>query len=494
MTEQMQVAVLGAGFGGLAAAHALAQVGIDDVVIFERSTGVGGVWRANTYPGAACDVPSHLYSLSYAPNPYWSRTYATQPEILAYVEDCYARFDLRRKVRTATEIVSATWQDEGRCWRLRDGNGVEYEAGVFLCAMGMIHTPAFPAIAGMEDFAGTAFHSGHWNHDHDLSGRRVAVIGTGATSVQIVPAIADAAERVVVFQRTPAWIVPRRDEPFTEAQKAQFAAEPEVARRLRDELHVLFESNLSFLRGDPSGTALARVCTEYLDHKVVDPALRAKLRPGYPVGCKRTLISSAFYAALQRDDVELVTEAIERVTADGIRTVDGVERDCDTIVWSTGFRATEYLRGVEVTGIGGQDLHQKWDGVPRAYHGMAVPGFPNFFMLYGPNTNQGGNSIILMLEAQAGFIADALATMEASGATEVEVTEEAMDRYTTELLTNLDKTVWTDGCDSYFRTAGGDVVTQIPHTSSWYRDRLSHFPAKDFHLAVGSASVPRSSP
>lgn len=482
MNERMHVAVLGAGFGGLAMAHALAEVGIDDVGIFERNDGVGGTWLANSYPGAACDVPSHLYSLSYAPNPNWSRTYAGQAEILAYIEDCYERFDVLGKVRTATTIVAADWQEDDRCWRITDHRGRTSEASVLVSAIGLFHTPALPTIAGMADFAGTSFHSAQWDHTHDIAGRRVAVVGTGASSIQIVPAIAEAAERVLVFQRTPPWIVPRRDEPFTEEQRRVFAEQPEVARRLRDETHVLFESNLSFLRGDPSATFLARMATEHLDRKVADPALRARLRPDYPVGCKRTLVSSTFYPAVQRDDVDLVTEPIERVVPDGIRTTDGSEWACDTIVWSTGFRASEYLRGIEVCGRGDRDLHAHWNGIPRAYHGMAVPGFPNLFMLYGPNTNQGGNSILLMLEAQAAFVAGALATMEARGAREVEVTEGAMTDYTTELLTRLEETVWTDGCSSYFRAASGDVVTQIPHTSTWYRDRLARFLPDDFHL------------
>jgi len=478
----MQVAVMGAGFGGLAVAHALAEAGFDDVVIFERTDGVGGTWRTNTYPGAACDVPSHLYSLSFAPNPYWTRTYAIQPEILSYIEDCYDRFDLRRKVRTGTTVVAAHWQEAEQRWVLRDDTGREYEAAVFVSAIGLFHTPALPTIAGMDDFAGTAFHSAEWDHDHDLAGRRVAVVGTGASAIQIVPAIADLAERVLVFQRTPAWIVPRRDVAFTAEQKQAFAEDPDAARRHRSELFELYESNTSFLRGDPSADLLTEMASGYLDRKVTDVRLREKLRPNYPVGCKRTLISSAFYPAVQRDDVELVTEPIERITREGIRTADGAERTCDTIVWSTGYRATDYLRGIEVTGRGRRDLHQTWDGVPRAYHGMAVPGFPNFFVMYGPNTNQGGNSIILMLEAQATFIADTLATMRRRDDAEVEVTDAAMARYTTELLAGLDRTVWTDGCDSYFRTPSGEVVTQIPHTSIWYRDRLRQFIPTDFTL------------
>lgn len=482
MTERIQVAVLGAGFGGLAMARALTEVGIDDVVILERSDGVGGTWRANTYPGAACDVPSHLYSLSYAPNPDWSRTYASQPEILAYIEDCYGRFDVAGKVRTGTTVVSARWHQADRCWRIGDDQGQTCEASVLVSAIGMFHTPSMPTIAGMDDFAGTSFHSARWDHDHDLTGRRVAVVGTGASSIQIVPAIAEAADRVLVFQRTPPWIVPRIDEPFTDGQRRSFAEEPAIARRLRDEIHARYESNLSFLRGDPSGDLLAQIASDHLDRKVADPALRARLRPDYPVGCKRTLVSSAFYPAVQRQDVDLVTDPIERITPDGIRTTDGSEWSCDTIVWSTGFRATEYLHGIEVTGSDGRDLHQQWSGVPRAWHGVAVPGFPNLFMLYGPNTNQGGNSIILMLEAQASFIAQALATMARDGADEVEVTESAMADYTAELLEGLAATVWTDGCDSYFRTPGGDVVTQIPRTATWYQERLAQFRTEDFHL------------
>ncbi len=488
MTERTQVVVLGAGFGGLAMAYALAEVGIDDFVILERSDGVGGTWQANTYPGAACDVPSHLYSLSYAPNPDWSRTYASQPEILAYIEGCYERFDLAGKVRTNTTVVSARWLQADRCWRIGDDQGRVIEATVFVSAMGMFHTPAMPTIPGMDDFAGMSFHSARWDHDHDLAGQRVAVVGTGASSVQIVPAIAEPAERVLVFQRTPPWIVPRIDEPFTDEQRRTFAEDPAVARRLRDEIQARFEGNLSFLRGDPSSEVVARFASEHLDRMVTDPDLRARLRPDYPLGCKRTLVSSAFYPALQRDDVELVTDPIERISPHGIRTADGAEWPCDTIIWSTGFRATEYLNGITVTGRDGRDLHQQWNGVPRAWHGVAVPGFPNLFMLYGPNTNQGGNSIILMLEAQASFIADALAALATAGTAEVEVTETAMADYTAELLEGLAATVWTNGCDSYFRTPGGDVVTQIPHTAAWYRDRLERFDAGDFHL--GSTVAP----
>ncbi len=477
-----EVVVIGAGFAGLALAHHLALSGIDDVVIFERDDGVGGTWRANTYPGAACDVPSHLYSLSFAPKADWSRSYASQPEILAYLEHCYDRLDVRRKVRLATAVVAATWLEDLACWRIRTAAGDEHEARVLVSAVGMFHTPAVPAIDGLDDFAGTSFHSARWDHSHDLTGRRVAVIGTGASAIQVVPAVAPDTEHVDLYQRTPAWILPRKDEAFSDEQKQRFAEDPAGARALRQELYDQFESATTFVHGDPVGALIADIARGYLERKVPDPGLRARLTPDYPLGCKRTLISSAFYPAVQRDDVTLVTDHIERITATGIRTVDGTERPCDTIVLCTGFRASDYLLGIDVRGRSGRSLHDHWGGVPRAYLGMAVPGFPNLFMAYGPNTNQGGNSILVILEAQARYIAEVLDTMHARQATTVEVRPEAMDRYVEDLQRSLADTVWSDGCDSYFRTSDGDVVTQLPHSAGWYCERTSQVDLDDLDL------------
>ncbi len=483
--ERAEVAIIGAGFGGLAMAYELAGAGIDDVVIFERSDGVGGTWRQNGYPGAACDVPSHLYSLSFAPNPDWSRTYATQPEILRYIEDCYDRFDLRRRVRFATEIVSMAWDGDRNIWDLSDLNGRRYEARIVVSAIGLFHTPSVPNLPGLDTFAGSSFHSARWDHDHDLTGRRVAIIGTGASAVQIVPAIVEQAGHVDVYQRTPAWILPRKDQPYSDEERRIFSQRPEVARRIRDDQHDAFEHATTFFTGDPTGAAIEVFARDYLVRKVPDAGLRARLTPDYPIGCKRTLVSSTFYSALQRDDVELVTTGIEQIGPGGIRTVDGVERPCDTIILCTGFCAAEYLRNIEVTGRDGADLHRRWAGVPRAYQGLAIPEFPNLFLLYGPNTNQGGNSIILILEAQARFVAEALRTMHEHGSTVIEVRMEAMARYTEDLTTALEGTVWHDGCDSYFLAPGGEVVTQLPHTSGQYRTQMERFPAGDFELIGG---------
>jgi len=488
--EAHEVTVVGAGFGGLTTAHALAEIGVDDVVVLERGDGVGGTWRANSYPGAACDVPSHLYSLSFAPNPNWSRTYATQPEILAYVEDCYDRLDVRRKVRCGTEVVAAAWDDGQSRWEVTDRAGGRWRSRVLVSAVGLFHTPYVPDIKGLDTFGGTVFHSANWDHDHDLATERVAVIGTGASAVQVVPAIAERTAHIDLYQRSPAWIVPRLDRAFSEEEKAAFADNPELLARHREEIYQFFEQSPAFAVGDPSAAMLGGLAFSYLERKVPDPALRALLTPDYPFGCKRVLITSDFYPAVQRDDVDLVTTPIERVTERGVRTADGAERACDTIVLCTGFRASEYLLGLDVTGRAGLSLRDHWGGVPRAYHGMAVPGFPNLFLLYGPNTNQGGNSILLMLEAQAGFVAAATEAMRDRGLASVEVSDPAMRRYLDELESALATTVWR-GCATYFHSPQGEIVTQLPHTAGWYAKAVRTFNASDFVLTATNDAVAR---
>jgi cation diffusion facilitator CzcD-associated flavoprotein CzcO len=480
VSERAEVVVLGAGFGGLTVAHRLAQLGIDDVVILERDDGVGGTWRANRYPGAACDVPSHLYSLSFAPNPDWSTAYASQAEILDYVERCYDRLDVRRNVRTRTEVVEARWEEAEAMWRVRSRDGATFDAPVLVSAIGMFHSPKVPDIPGLDEFTGPVVHSARWDPGLDLRDQRVSVIGTGASAIQIVPAIAGEVAHVDVYQRTPPWVLPRENPPFTDEQKQEFAERPEVAAKLRQDLHDMHEGTTVFLTGDRLARKIEAYARSFLEESVPDPVLREQLTPRYPFGCTRPLISSDYYPAIQRPDVDLVTTGIERITPTGVQTVDGTERAADVLVLCTGFHAAEYLRGIEVVGREGVRIHDRWAGVPRAYHGIAVPGFPNFFMLYGPNTNQGGNSILLMLEAQAQFVASALEVVRDRGASTVEVTEEAMARYLDELEADLGRTVWTSGCTSYFHTATGDVVTQLPQKAGWYRERTESLVPGDF--------------
>ena len=283
-----------------------------------------------------------------------------------------------------------------------------------------------------------------------------------------------------LYQRTAPWILPRIDPPYTIEQRQAFADHPEEAAQHRQGLYEMFEQTTAFLTGDAGGEAIAAVARDYLERKVPDPVLRAKLTPDHPFGCTRTLVSSDYYPAVQRDHVTLVTEGIERITPTGVCTLDGTERPTDTIILCTGFRASEYLNGIQVLGRDGRDIHEHWSGVPRAYHGMAVPGFPNFFMMYGPNTNQGGNSILLILEAQAQFVASALGAMRSMNMSSVEVSTGAMDRYERELESDLRGTVWAQGCRSYFHSATGDIVTQLPHTSGWYAEATQQIDTDDF--------------
>jgi cyclohexanone monooxygenase len=474
------VAILGAGAGGLGMAIRLKRAGRHDFVLFEASDGVGGTWRANAYPGAACDVPSHLYSYSFALKPDWTRTYAGQPEILEYFEQCADRYGIRPHLLTGTPIVAATWLPDTGRWRLCSAGGATFEATVLVSALGMLRVPSIPAIKGLDSFAGTTFHSARWNHRHDMAGRRIAVIGTGASAAQIVPAVAPTADRVTLFQRSPSWVLPRADRPFSPEEIRRFSRHPLAARRHRWEIYRSYERAISFRHGDAVAGQLEALALSHLAHRVKDEELRAKLTPSYPFGCKRTLVTSDFYKSLVRDPVDLVTAPISHVTAGAVMTGDGRAHQVDTIVLATGFRAADYLHGLEVIGVHGRSLHEEWAGAPQAYLGMAVSGYPNFFMLYGPNTNQGGNSIIFILEAQAAYVVRALRAMRRRRVASVDVRRRVQDEYNRELQSALRGTVWDTGCESYFKAANGQIVTQLPHPSLWYWRRTRRFRLRDY--------------
>jgi cation diffusion facilitator CzcD-associated flavoprotein CzcO len=478
--QHWAVAVVGAGPGGLGLAIRLKASGFDDFVVLEGSDGVGGTWRTNTYPGAACDVPSHLYSYSFALKPDWSKTYAAQPEILAYFEDCADRFGIRPHLRTNTRITSAIWDGDQRRWRLTDAEGGTFEADVLVSAIGTFATPSYPDLEGLSSFAGPCFHSARYEHQHDLTGRRVAVVGTGASAAQIVPELAKTSAQVDVYQRTPQWILPRSDKPFSDEQKARFERSPDALRRHRREIFWAFENTIAFRHGDAVAEQLKALALSHIEYRISDDELKRKLTPDYPFGCKRTLVCSDFYKALVRENVELVTDPIARVTPGTMVTGEGTERATDAIVLATGFKATEYLAGLDVVGVGGRRLHDDWSEVAHAYMGLTVSGYPNFFMLYGPNTNQGGNSIIVILEAQAAYVLSALRAMRRQRARAVDVRRDVMDAYNVELAQALAGTVWSDGCQSYFKNANGMIATQLPQTSQWYAKRTRKFEMKEY--------------
>jgi cation diffusion facilitator CzcD-associated flavoprotein CzcO len=485
------VAIIGAGFGGVAAAVSLRQAGIDDLVIIEGADGVGGTWRRNVYPGAACDVPSHLYSFSFALNRAWSCTYAQQPEILAYLEQVVDDFDLRRYLILGTRVTEARWDDATQQWELqlqKDGRPAgTLRADVVVSAVGLFGETRLPDVDGLSGFRGRLMHTAAWDPGADLTGRKVAVIGTGASAVQVVPELARIADRVTVFQRTPPWMVPKDERAFTAEELAAFRR-PWAARRERWRAWKQFHDFSGSGSDDPTMRERSKVATTFLEQNVADEGLREALTPHYPFRCKRVLLGDGYYRALQRDNVELVTDPIDRVTETGVVTAGGRVIDVDAIVCATGFEASRYLDGIEVIGRGGQSLHERWGCDPTAYLGVAVSGFPNFFMLYGPNTNQGGNSIIYILEAGARLVTSAVSRLARRGGS-IEVRPEVETRYNEALSADLERSVWTQ-CDSYFRSPTGRIVTQWPHSELEYARRTWRLRPRDWIQRNPGAAAP----
>lgn len=477
-----RIIVVGAGFGGLAAAVRLLEDGNEDLLIVDRAEGVGGVWRANTYPGAQCDVPSHLYQLSFHLKPDWSRRFAEQPEILEYLEEVAREYGLGRFLRLRTEVVSCEWAEATRVWRvrLRGPDGVEdvREAEVVIAACGQLSVPVVPELPGLADFAGPAFHSARWRHDVDLRGRRVAVIGTGASAVQFVPRVADEAEHVTVFQRSAPYIIGQPDRRYSALEKRLYALRPlQAASRLRQ---YLWQEGLGipFTRA-PRLMAVAEFFWRVkMRRDVRSPRLRATLEPSYRMGCKRVLRAPNWYRTLTRDDVTLVADEIRDVVPGGVRTADGTVHPADAIVFGTGFRATSFLTPMRVTGRDGRELSDHWRDGARAYLGIAVAGFPNLFLLYGPGTNLGHNSVIVMIESQLGWIRQAVAALAERDLASIEVRPDVADRYDAQFRTASTRTVWETGCTNWY-TVDGRNINNWPASTLAYRHRTRRLDPRD---------------
>jgi cation diffusion facilitator CzcD-associated flavoprotein CzcO len=465
-----EVLIVGGGFGGIGMAITLKRAGIDDFLILERGAGLGGVWRDNRYPGAACDVPSHLYSFSFAPNPGWSRTFASREEIHAYLQRCAQEYGLSGQLRCGAEVARADFDEAAGVWRVHLADGRELAARVLVSATGQLSNPLLPQIPGLQDFTGPAFHSARWNHDADLSGKRIAVIGTGASAAQFIPAIAASAATLTVFQRSPAWVIPRADKPYPRWRQRLFGAWPWTMRLHRAFIYTRYESRaLAFTRARwllqvAAGLPFRRM----LARQVPDAALRARLTPDYPVGCKRILQSSDYLATFARPNVELVTEGIARVTASGIETADGRRHEVDAIIFGTGFAASRFLAPMRIAGRDGLGLESAWRDGAMGYLGMTVPGFPNFFMLYGPNTNLGHNSIIYMLESQFAHVLRCLRALHSRGAGLAEVGEGPCRAFTEAVRERLARSAWT-GCRSWYLDEQGRNTVNWPGFSLTYR-------------------------
>lgn len=448
----------------------LAQAGYDDVVLLEKSGGVGGTWFHNRYPGCACDIRSHLYSFSFEPKHDWSKPYAPQPEILAYMEHVATKYDVLPKCRFGAAVVRADWDDSRAVWTLTLESGETYEADVVVSAIGMFNDIAWPDIEGIASFGGASWHSARWNWDHDISGERVGVVGSAASAVQFVPEIVKDAKQVHLFQRSANWVVPKLDDPYTPEQIEAFRANPEALRASREETFEQVDAGCTF--SDPDRLAEFESYGKMMRDQVQDPVVREKLKPLHPFGCKRPLLSNEFYAAFNRPNLELVTDGIARITESGIETVDGKHRACDTIVYATGFAATKYLSAIDVRGRDGRSIEDAWSEGSHAYLGITTSGFPNLFMMYGPNTNNG--SILTMLEAQSEYIVRHVQRLDDEGLSWMDVRPEPESDYNDDIQEKIARVkVWNFGCTSYYRTPAGRIVTQWPDSMSGYEERTS---------------------
>src|SRR3712207_596484 len=491
------VAVIGTGFGGIAAAIRLKEAGISDLVLFEKSHDVGGVWRENTYPGAACDVPSHLYSLSFAPKADWSRRFAPQAEIHQYLRDVARDFGVLPHIRFGTEVLAAAFDEGTGRWRLDLAGGAVHEADVLITATGQLSRPSVPDVPGLDRFEGTLFHSARWDHGHDLTGKRVAVLGTGASAIQFVPAIAPRTASLAVFQRSAPYVLPKPDRAYQERAKTAFARVPGLLRLSRAANYGANELRSLGFNTEPRllFTHRARFA-RFLEAAVADPELRAKVTPTDPMGCKRILMSNDWYRALQLPQVEVVTDRITEVRPRSIVTADGTEREVDTIVLGTGFRATEFLAPMRITGRGGRDLHEQWSDGASAYLGTVVPGFPNLFVLYGPNTNLGHNSIIFMLEAQVGWVVQAVRHLRRGRARWLDVRRDVAGAFDDWVQRRVRGTVFAGGCRSWYLTESGRNTQNWPASTLTFRRRLHRLRPEDFEtapapIAVGGARAAR---
>ena len=473
MTLGRSIAVVGGGFGGVGAAVMLARAGYRDVTVFERGERIGGVWHHNTYPGAACDVPSSLYEFSFAPNPRWSRRYAPGAEIQAYLEDVARRHGVTERFRTNTEVQSARWDEGRRKWALETTAG-PHEADVLITACGQLSVPSVPPLRGLESFEGPAFHTAQWRHDVDLAGKRVAVIGTGCSAIQVVPAIQPTVAHVDVYQRSPGWTIPKMDTEFSERAKRLFERFPPLRRLDRAATFAFMELGAAAMtRFRWLLAAFRAVGRLQIRRAIKDPELRRKVTPSDEIGCKRIMLTDEWYPALTQDNVDLVTERIAEVTPHGIRTEDGTERPADVLVLATGFRTHGFVAPMEITGAGDETLAQAWAGVPKAYLGMSVPGFPNMFLIYGPNTNGGTGSVIYTIEAGMGHVIAALRELDRADARRIEVRREKAEAFDRALREALAGTVWHTGCTSWYLDEHGNDPQQWPWLWSQYRRRTA---------------------
>ncbi len=485
------IVIVGAGFAGLCMAIRLKRAGITDFTILERAEEIGGTWRDNHYPGAACDVESHLYSFSFEPNPRWTRHFASQREILDYLLHCTEKFGLRSHIRFGTAVQRARLHEPSGSWILETNRDQAFRARALVLACGGLSRPAYPDIRGLGAFQGVAFHSSRWDHSLSLDGKKVAVIGTGASAIQIVPSIAHRVSRLYVHQRTPPWIVPKPDRAIGPLERMLLQRVPLLQRMRRLAIYWQREVLALGLVVRPALLKWAeRFVRKHLARSIADPALRAKLLPSYRMGCKRILPTNDYYPALGRDNVEVVTERIDEIRTHSIVTDDGRERTVDVIVLATGFHAADQVAPFELFGHAGRRLDETWRDGAEAYLGTTVSGFPNLFFIVGPNTGLGHSSMVLMIESQVQYILSCVQAMRRGGLKLLGVRADAQARYNERLHARLRNTVWASGCSSWYQTSSGKITTLWPGFTFEFRLRTRRFDARDYDLVLDHDARP----
>ena len=489
LPEHVRVAVIGAGIGGLGAGIKLLEAGIRDFAILERAASVGGTWRDNTYPGCACDVPSHLYSFSFAPNPRWSRSYSGQPEIRAYLEDVADRPGLRSRLHFDTPVTGAVWQEADARWLVTTERG-QLTADVLISACGPLSEPSMPDIPGLAEFPGAVFHSARWDHETDLTGKRIAVIGTGASAIQLVPQLQKKAAKLVLFQRTPAWVMPRLDRTISATEKWLYAHVPPIQRLARLGIYASRESTVSgFVKRPALLKAAQRIALKHLGSAVKNPELRAKLTPNYVMGCKRILLSNNYYPALAQPNAEVTASGLTSIEGNTAIAADGTRHDVDAIVFATGFHTVDMPIAKHVWGIGGRSLDEVWGGDMKALRGTTVAGFPNLCFVIGPNTGLGHNSMVQIIESQLSYIVDYIKTLDRTGAAALDTDESAQQAWCDDVERRMGPTVWnTGGCKSWYLNAAGRNPTLWPGSTLRFRRQTRRVDEREYTRVTALSS------
>jgi cation diffusion facilitator CzcD-associated flavoprotein CzcO len=479
-----KIVIVGAGFAGIGMAIRLKQEGIEDFVVLERAEDVGGVWRYNTYPGCRCDVPSHLYSFSFAPNPNWSQTYSSQPEIRDYLGRCADEYGIRPHIHTKVEVLWGAWSEEAQRWQVETSAGT-LTPNVLVSCMGPLTEPKLPDVEGLERFEGKVMHSARWDHEYELSGKRVASIGTGASAIQYVPAIQGSVEKLHVFQRTAPWVMPHGNRPISDRERSIFRRLPALQGLIRSAVYWSRELLVIGLAKNPRFMRpVERLARSHMNKQVIDPGLLEKVTPNFAIGCKRMLPSNEWYRALAKPNVELVASGLSEIRERSVVDEKGVEREVDAIVFGTGFHVSDPPVADQVRGRDGRLMSEVWEGSPRAYLGSAVPGFPNLFLLLGPNTGSGHTSMIYMIEAQIEHVLGALKAMDRQGARTVEVSRNAYEAHNREVDGRMHGTVWETGCSSFYIDATGRNGVLWPDWSWRFRRRAVRFDPVAYEFAA----------